>query len=83
MSRYPNIQLCVGVLDILSQKGLSKIANIMYALNTNHNSLIENLSFLSEQRLVEKKSIGKNRDGFLITKQGSIVLDSIKILKMQ
>ena len=81
MKRYPNIQLCVGVLDILSQRGLSRIANIMHALNTNYNSLIDSLSFLSEQRLVEKQSMGENREGFLITKQGSIVLNSIKILK--
>ena len=81
MKRYPNIQLCVGVLDILSQRGLSGIANIMHFLNTNYNSLIDNLSFLSEQRLVEKQSIGENRKGFFITKQGSIVLDSIKTLK--
>ena len=81
MNRYPNIQLCVNVLDILSQKGLSRIGNIMNILNTNYNSLIDNLSFLSEQKLVEKKPIEENREGFLITKQGTIVLNSIKILK--
>lgn len=81
MKRYPDIQLCVGVLDILSQTGLSKIVNIKNALDTNYNSLIDNLSFLSEQKLVERKTIGKDNEGFLITEQGCIILDSINRLR--
>lgn len=81
MKRYPDIQLCVGVLDILSQTGLSKIVNIKNALDTNYNSLIDNLSFLSEQKLVERKTIEKDNEGFFITEQGCIILDSINRLR--
>jgi len=81
MNRQANIPLCVGVLELLSQRGLSRITHIMYELNANCNSLKSQLSFMEEQGLVEKTPIEKKRIGYSITKQGSIILNSFNEFK--
>ena len=81
MNRQANIQLCVGVLELLSQRGLSRIAHIMYELNANCNSLKNQLAFMEEQGLVKKKATEKKRVGYSITKQGSIILNSFNEFK--
>ena len=81
MNKQANIPLCVGVLELLSQRGLCRITHIMYELNANCNSLKSQLSFMEEQGLVEKKPIEKKRIGYSITKQGSIILNSFNEVK--
>ena len=81
MNIQTNIQLCVGVLELLSQRGLSRITRIMYELNANCNSLKNQLSFMEAQGLVEKMAIEQKRVGYGITKQGSIILNSFNEFK--
>ena len=75
------IEIYVGILSILAQRGLSRITHIMYDSNTNCSVLKENLLFMIKQGLVEEKTVGKERVAYCITQKGFLILNTFKELK--
>jgi predicted transcriptional regulator len=53
----------------------------MHKTNINNSSLKEYLDFLVTKNLVEKNSIGKSRDVFVITPRGLTLLKQFKIIE--
>jgi predicted transcriptional regulator len=78
--RRSKIEICVEILTILSQRGLSRITHVMYDSNTNCSLLKEILVFMIKQDLVEKKSVGKDRVAYCITPRGISILSAFKEL---
>jgi predicted transcriptional regulator len=78
--RRSKIEICIEILSILSQRGLSRITHIMYNSNTNCSLLKEILLFMIKQELVEEKSVGKDRVAYHITQRGISILKAFKEL---
>jgi predicted transcriptional regulator len=78
--RRSKIEICIEILSILNQRGLSRITHIMYNTNTNCSLLKEILVFMMKQDLVEEKSVGKDRVAYCITQRGQSILNSFKEL---
>jgi predicted transcriptional regulator len=78
--RRSKIEICIEILSILSQRGLSRITHIMYNSNTNCSLLKEILLFMIKQELVEEKSVGKDRVAYNITQRGISILNAFKEL---
>lgn len=74
--RRSKIEICIEILKILSQRGLSRITHIMYNTNTNCSLLKEILVFMIKQGLVEEKSVGKDRVAYCITPRGTSILNA-------
>ena len=81
MKRRSNIQICIEVLSILAQRGLSRITHIMYESKTNCSLLKKNLTHMIQKDLIEKKSVGKERNVYCITQKGSSILKTFKEFK--
>ena len=74
--RRSKIEICIEILKILSQRGLSRITHVMYDTNTNCSLLKEILVFMIKQGLVEEKSVGKDRVAYCITQRGISILNA-------
>jgi predicted transcriptional regulator len=81
MTRRSRIQICIDVLTILSQRGLSRITHIMYESNTNCRLLKTNLTYMIQKGLVENSPVGKERIAYRITQKGSSILNAFKEFK--
>jgi len=81
MKRRSKLQIQINILTVLNQRGPSKITHIMYESNTNCGILKKNLTFLTKQELVEKKTIGKDRIAYRITPKGTSMLNTFKEFK--
>ncbi|MCW3998515.1 MAG: winged helix-turn-helix domain-containing protein [Candidatus Bathyarchaeota archaeon] len=81
MKRRSRIQICLDVLSILSQRGLSRITHIMYESNTNCRVLKNNLTYMVQKGLVDKKPVGKERIAYQITQKGVTILNKFKEFK--
>jgi predicted transcriptional regulator len=78
--RRSKIEICIEILSILNQRGLSRITHIMYNTNTNCSLLKEILVFMMKQNLVEEKSVGKDRVAYCITQRGISILNAFQEL---
>ena len=81
MKEFSRIQGCIDVLSILSQRRMYKLKNILYELKINPIFLKEDLLYLIQQGLVEKKLIEKERNAYNITPQGLSILEAFMELK--
>ncbi len=81
MTRRSRIQICIDVLTILSQRGLSRITHIMYDSNTNGKVVKKNLTYMVQKGLVDQKPVGKERIAYHITQKGSSILNTFKEFK--
>ena len=81
MKRRSKIEICIDILTILSQRGLSKITHIMYDSNTNCAVLKGNLTYMIKQGLVEKKNVEQDRVAYCITQKGTSTLIAFKELR--
>lgn len=72
--RRSKIEICIEILSILDQRGLSRITHIMYNTNTNCSLLKEILVFMMKQNLVAEKNVGKDRIAYCITQRGRSIL---------
>lgn len=81
MKEFSRIQVCIDLLSILSQRRMCKLRNILYESKANPIFLKENLFYLIQQGLVEKKPIEKQRSLYRITPQGLSILDAFIELK--
>jgi predicted transcriptional regulator len=80
LKRRSKIEICIEILSILSQRGLSRITHIMYNTNTNCSLLKEIMVFMIKQNLVEEKTVGKDRVAYCITQRGISILNAFKEL---
>ena len=78
--RRSKIEICIEILSILDQRGLSRITHIMYNTNTNCSLLKEILVFMMKQNLVEEKNVGKDRVAYCITQRGRSILNAFQEL---
>ena len=78
--RRSKIEICIEILSILNQRGLSRITHIMYNTNTNCSLLKEILVFMLKQNLVEEKNVGKDRVAYCITQRGKSILNAFQEL---
>lgn len=81
MKEFSRIQVCIDLLSMLSQRRMCKLKNILYESKTNPVFLKENLLYLIQQGLVEKKPIEKQRSVYSITPQGLSILDAFMEIK--
>ena len=78
--RRSKLELHVGILNALANKGPLKLTHIMYKANVNCSVLNEYLDFLIKQGLVEKRIIQKERIVFAVTQRGRTVLNYFREL---
>jgi predicted transcriptional regulator len=84
--RRSKLEMCVGVLDILSINGQLKITHVMNKTNLNCNTLREQLDFLADNGLIEERSLQKKRSlkkgqtYYAITQRGQIILKTYREL---
>jgi predicted transcriptional regulator len=71
----------VDILEILGHSSPLKLTHIMNEANVNCCMLREYLDYLTEQGLVKKKTVGKERKVYEITQLGLTVLNEFRELK--
>jgi len=79
--RRSKLEMYIDILKVLAQRGPLKLTHIMYKANVNCSVLKEFLDFLTQQNLVEEKTIGKKRTVYAITPQGRRVLTYFRELR--
>jgi len=76
------MEIHLDILRTLAQKGPLKLTHIMYKANVNCSVLKEYLDFLTQQELVEEKTIKKERIVYTITEKGLTVLKYFRELQI-
>lgn len=79
--RRSKLEMYVDILRVLSHHGPLKLTHIMYKANVNCSVLEDCLTFLTNQALVEKRTIGKKRIVFSVTQKGISVVKYFRELK--
>jgi predicted transcriptional regulator len=78
--RRSKLEMYLDILNVLANRGPLEVTHIMYKANVNFSVLRENLDFLIKQKLVEERTIGKERTVFVVTQHGINVLKYFKEL---
>jgi predicted transcriptional regulator len=76
------MEMHLDILMTLAQKGPLKLTHIMYKANVNCSVLKEYLDFLMQQKLVEEKTLKKERIVYTITEKGLKVLKYFRELQI-
>jgi len=80
--RRSKMEMHLDILKTLAQKGSLKLTHIMYKSNVNCCILKEYLEFLTQQKLVEEKTLTKERTVYEITEKGLTVLKYFRELQI-
>ena len=80
--RRSKMEMHLDILMTLAQKGPLKLTHIMYKANVNCSVLKEYLDFLMQQKLVEEKTLKKERIVYTITEKGLKVLKYFRELQI-
>ena len=80
--RRSKMEMHLDILKTLAQKGPLKLTHIMYKANVNCSILKEYLDFLTQQKLVEEKTLTKERIVYEITEKGLTVLKYFRELQI-
>jgi len=80
--RRSKMEIHLDILKTLAQKGPLKLTHIMYKANVNCSVLKEYLDFLIQQKLVEEKTLTKERIVYEITEKGLTVLKYFRELQI-
>jgi len=80
--RRSKMEMHLDILKTLAQKGPLKLTHIMYKSNVNCCVLKEYLEFLTQQKLVEEKTLTKERIVYEITEKGLTVLKYFRELQI-
>ena len=80
--RRSKMEMHLDILKTLAQKGPLKLTHIMYKANVNCSVLKQNLEFLTQQKLVEEKTLTKERIVYEITEKGLTVLKYFRELQI-
>jgi predicted transcriptional regulator len=76
------MEMYLDILKTLAQKGPLKLTHIMYKANVNCSVLKQYLEFLTQQKLVEEKTLTKERIVYEITEKGLTVLKYFRELQI-
>lgn len=79
--RRSKLEMYIDILKVLSHRGPLKLTHIMYKANVNCSVLKQYLDFLTQQNLVEERTIGKKRTVYAVTQRGIAVLKHFRELK--
>jgi len=79
--RRSKLEMYIDILKVLGQRGPSKLTHVMYKSNVNCSVLKDYLEFLIKQRLIEERTIEKERLVYVITQRGITALKYFKELK--
>ena len=79
--RRSKLEMHIDILKVLAQRGPLKLTHIMYKANVNCSVLKEYLDFLTQQDLVEERTLGKKRTVYAITDRGRKVLTYFRELR--
>ncbi len=79
--RRSKLEMYIGILTVLAQKGPLKLTHVMYKANVNCGVLKECLDLLLKQGLVEQRTLRKERVVYAVTQHGITVLKYFKELK--
>jgi len=79
--RRSKLEVYIDILDVLATKGHLKLTHIMYKSNVNCKVLKEQLEFLVKNRLVEERTLGKERLVYGITPKGTQILRAFGEIK--
>jgi len=79
--RRSKLEMHIDILKVLAQKGPLKLTHIMYKANVNCSVLKEFLDFLTQQNLIEERTLGKKRTVYAITPRGRKVLTYFRELR--
>jgi predicted transcriptional regulator len=80
--RRSKMEMYLDILKTLAQKGPLKLTHIMYKANVNCSVLKQYLEFLTQQKLVEEKTLTKERIVYEITEKGLTVLKYFRELQI-
>ena len=80
--RRSKMEMHLDILMTLAQRGPLKLTHIMYKANVNCSVLKEYLDFLIQQRLVEEKTLKKEKIVYTITEKGFTVLKYFRELQI-
>jgi predicted transcriptional regulator len=80
--RRSKMEMHLDILKTLAQKGPLKLTHIMYKANVNCSVLKQYLDFLTQQKLVEEKTLTKERIVYEITEKGLTVLKYFRELQI-
>ena len=80
--RRSKMEIHLDILKTLAQKGPLKLTHIMYKANVNCCVLKGYLDFLTQQKLVEEKTLTKERIVYEITEKGLTVLKYFRELQI-
>lgn len=79
--RRSKMEMHLDILKTLAQKGPLKLTHIMYKANVNCCVLKEYLDFLTQENLVQEKTIRKQKIVYEITEKGLTVLKYFRELQ--
>jgi predicted transcriptional regulator len=79
--RRSKLEMYIGILTVLAQRGPLKLTHVMYKANLNCGVLKECLDFLLKRGLVEERTLRKERVVYAVTQRGITVLKYFKELK--
>jgi predicted transcriptional regulator len=71
--RRSKLEMYVGIVKVLAQRGPLQVKQITCETNINGNALTEYLSFLIKQGLIEKVALDKNNVAYANTDRGTAV----------
>lgn len=72
--RRSKLESWIAILQVLAEKGPSKLTHVMYKANVNCSILKDYIDELIKNKLVEEQVIGKKRVAYAITQSGLTVL---------
>lgn len=80
--RRSKMEMHLDILKILAQKGPLKLTHIMYKANVNCCVLKEYLEFLTQNELVQEKTLRKQKIVYEISEKGLSVLKYFRELQI-
>jgi predicted transcriptional regulator len=72
--RRSRLEVQVDILNVIAQEGPLQLNNIINRINLSGKLLMENLSFLIKQGLIEEVTVGKNGVSYANTNRGAAVV---------
>lgn len=72
--RKTKLEMYIEILKVLAHNGPLKQNNIISKTNFNCNMLNEHLNFLTDNDLIEERTINKRKSAFAVTQRGITIL---------
>lgn len=80
--RRSKLEINIDILKVLAQRGPLKLTHVMYKANVNCSVLKEYIDFLTQQELIEERTLKKDRIVYAVTEKGLKVLKYFRELKI-